>query len=219
MVIVHGVALTPDVWGRMLVAQASLVWCPASNQYLFGQTVDARHFLDASPDAWAHLCLGTDSRVTGSRDLLDETRAATSASGLAAHELLRMVTVAAANVLRLPAAGRIAAGLPADLLVIPGSHDCAADALVAASRADVRCVVVGGTPMVAQSGDRAVIAGRRVTTARVTVDGVERLAAKRLVRTMHAARSRSRGFGRNRVTLSQALMMTQPPIFMPAQGA
>jgi len=184
-VIVHGVALTPTMWAQMLAARASLVWCPASNQYLFGQTVDARRLLDAATDAWTHLSLGTDSRVTGSRDLLDEIRIAKSASALAPHELLRMVTVAAANVLKAPAAGRIAAELPADLLVIPGSHDgSAADALVSASRADVRCVVVGGTPMVGDASMSAAFAGRRVTTARITVDGVERLAAKRLVRTI-----------------------------------
>ena len=93
-----------------------------------------------------------------------------------------MAGLTAANVLKAPDAGRIAAELPADLLVIPGSHDRVADALVAASRADVRCVVVGGTPMVGDASMSAAFAGRRVTTARVTVDGVERLAAKRLVR-------------------------------------
>ena len=184
-VLVHGVALTDASWTRLLAADVGLVWCPASNIFLFGKTIPARAFLDATRDAWTHLCLGSDSRVTGSRDLLDEMRAAKSASALAPHELLRMVTVAAANVLKAPAAGRIAAELPADLLVIPGSHDgSAADALVSTSRADVRCVVVGGTPMVGDASMSAAFAGRRVATARITVDGVERLAAKRLVRTI-----------------------------------
>jgi cytosine/adenosine deaminase-related metal-dependent hydrolase len=61
-------------WERVVASGASLVWCPASNAFLFRRTAPVRRFLDASDRASAHVCLGSDSRVTGARDLLDELR-------------------------------------------------------------------------------------------------------------------------------------------------
>ena len=52
-------------------AAASLVWCPSSNDFLFGRTAAVRRFDDAG-----RLALGTDSRLSGEGDLLDELRAA-----------------------------------------------------------------------------------------------------------------------------------------------
>ncbi len=53
----------------------------------------------AAPSGQARVCLGTDSRLTGSRDLLDELRAA--APNASPDALLPMVTTTAADVLRL----------------------------------------------------------------------------------------------------------------------
>src|SRR5204862_8346648 len=37
-VIVHGVAMTRLQWVRLVETRAGLIWCPASNQFLFGRT-------------------------------------------------------------------------------------------------------------------------------------------------------------------------------------
>jgi cytosine/adenosine deaminase-related metal-dependent hydrolase len=133
-VLVHGVALTPRDWERVVASGASLVWCPASNAFLFRRTAPVRHFLDASAGASAHVCLGSDSRVTGARDLLDELRAAAAVMPVTPRELFRMVTTAPARILHLHEAGRIAIGGPADLVVVPSTKRDAADALFATSR-------------------------------------------------------------------------------------
>ena len=174
-VLVHGTALTLGTWRRILAAGADLVWCPQSNLFLFGRTIPARSFLDAAPDAWSRLALGTDSRVTGSDDVLDELRAAMSAGPITATEALRMVTVAAARVLRLTGSGEIACGGPADLLIVPATRDTAADALVSARRAGIGCVVIGGRPMVGAPRYEEMFAARRVAVRPVEVDGAERL--------------------------------------------
>ena len=181
-VLVHGVALTERSWRRLLESGASLVWCPASNAFLFGRTIPARAFLDAAPDAWAHLCLASDSRITGSRDLLDEMRAAAAAESVTPAEILRMVTVAAARVLMMPDAGEIRVGGAADLLVVPATHDTAAEALTGARRADLWCVVRAGRPMLADRRFCEMFAARGVGARPIAIDGSERLAEATLAR-------------------------------------
>src|SRR2546423_11642306 len=118
-VIVHGVAIDGNGWRRVARAGAGLVWCPASNTFLFGCTARVRDLLDANGHA-PHVALGTESRITGSPDLLDELRAARQAAPVSPAELLAMVTKHAAALLRQPPAGEIAIGRPADLLVVGG---------------------------------------------------------------------------------------------------
>jgi cytosine/adenosine deaminase-related metal-dependent hydrolase len=179
-VIVHGVAITPSDWRRMRARGASLVWCPASNMFLFGRTAPVRLFLDSDRDSPSHVCVGSDSRLTGANDLLDELRAAKDAGRLASSELLRAVTTTPASVLRLGDAGRIAVGAPADLLVLPALADEPADALLAARRADISLVTINGRPLVGSPRLRPVFAARRAGVRPIVVDGRDRLADARL---------------------------------------
>jgi cytosine/adenosine deaminase-related metal-dependent hydrolase len=181
-VLVHGVALTDVSWARLLAADVGLVWCPASNTFLFGKTIPARVFLDATENAWMHLCLGSDSRVTGSRDLLDEMRAAYAADSVTPSEVLRMVTIVPARLLKLPEAGRIGIGQPADLLVVPGSHATAAETLASTRRADVWLVTVGGRPMVADRRFLGLFGARGVETRPIVIDNTEHLVDAGLAR-------------------------------------
>lgn len=184
-VLVHGVAVTPEMWRRVLPSGTGLIWCPASNRFLFGRTISARCFLDAADNAGSHLALGSDSRVTGARDLLDEMRVAAGAAPISPRELLRMVTTAPARLLRLPVAGRIDSGCPADFLVIGDSADSSSDparALLATTRSDVRLVVVGGRPVIGSLELARVFQARRREVDTLSVDGVRRVADAGLVR-------------------------------------
>ncbi len=181
-VLVHAVAMSLDRWRDVISMGSSLVWCPASNEFLFGRTIPARQFLDQTPDAHRHLCLGTDSRVTGASDLLEELRVARAAAQVTPDELLRMVTSSAASILRLPHAGALRIGEPADFIVVPPTHDSAAEALLAARRADLQCVAVQGRPLVADEHFAPAFAARRVGVGRIVVDGVARLASARVAR-------------------------------------
>jgi len=118
-VIVHGVAIDGDGWARVARAGAGLVWCPASNDFLFGRTAPVRELLNLNGEAPA-IALGTDSRVTGSRDLLDELRAARDAESITAAELFAMVTTSAAALLHQPRIGRLTVGGLADLVMLHG---------------------------------------------------------------------------------------------------
>ncbi len=182
-VIVHGIAMTEREWELVVTRGASLVWCPASNEFLFGATAPVRACLDANGRSWQRICLGSDSRISGSRDLLDELRAA-AARGISAIELLRMVTETPAKILRLTDAGRIERGLPADFIVLPPGKETPEDALLAAARRDLALVTMGGRPLVGCPSLSAVFVARRTTGQPVSVDGVERLVSCRLAYTI-----------------------------------
>src|SRR5262245_39125546 len=112
-VLVHGVGLTTSNIATVIERNAAVVWCPASNLSLFGSTLDPRRLFDAG-----RLALGSDSRLTGSLDLLEEATVAAANSDLSPSELLRLMTVDAANVLRLHGRGALDIGCRADCVVI-----------------------------------------------------------------------------------------------------
>ena len=87
-VLVHGVAFCAAASERVIDAGAGLVWCPSSNHFLFGATADVRAFDDAD-----RLALGSDSRLSGAGDLLDELRAAHATRQMSAEGLGRLMLV------------------------------------------------------------------------------------------------------------------------------
>jgi cytosine/adenosine deaminase-related metal-dependent hydrolase len=173
--LVHGVALDRAQRRRLVDVQAGLVWCPTSNLRLFGKSADVADLV-----AIGRVALGSDSRLSGARDLLCELRVARELGGLDEASLQSLVTEASARLLRIPDRGTVAAGTLADLLVLPRSM-----ALASADRGDIRMVMVGGRM---RYGDVAY--ARAVAPAsqwlEVTVDGcskaLDRVLAERLSR-------------------------------------
>ncbi len=186
-VIVHGVALDDRQWGAVRARGAGIVWCPASNLFLFGRTLDMPARLDGRAPRDARVCLGTDARITGSRDLLDELRVAASVGTVSPSDLLQMVTSAPAAALGLREAGALRMGVQADLCVLPAGCDSAPAALLSARRADLRLVVVGGRPLVGHPTYAPIFEPRRAIPRPAVVDGepkiVDRSLAQRIVRS------------------------------------
>jgi cytosine/adenosine deaminase-related metal-dependent hydrolase len=182
-VIVHGVAIDRHGWRRVAAAGAGLAWCPGSNMFLFRQTADVCAFIESPGETHMRVAVCTDSRLTGSRDLLDELRVARDTAATTSTDLLPMVTDRAANLIRQPRAGRIRRGLPADLLVVPRLAETAAAALLETERRNVRLVTIGGRPIV---GDRdfagPIFLARGVAARPLCVDAAEKLADAALVR-------------------------------------
>jgi len=186
-VLVHGVGLSPEDWISVRRAGAGLVWCPSSNLFLLGRTAPLDDFLDREPASRTSIALGTDSRLSGARDLLEELRVARAAASVEPADLLRMVTANAANLLRAPEAGRLSPGLPADLMVIPPLAEDPAHALLALDRSQIRMVTVGGRPLVGAPELSSVFAARRVATAAVNLDGEARILDGALARRIRAS--------------------------------
>ena len=173
-VLVHGVALGPDAVDRVIARDAAVIWCPASNIAMFGRTIDPRRLFDAG-----RLTLGSDSRLTGSRDLLEELRVAAANSDLRPHELLRLVTADASRVLRMRDCGRLESGAQADCVIIRAEGD-AYDALLATRRSDIRAVVRGGVPLVADPDFAEWFADCGVPTVEIRLDGTPKLLSRQV---------------------------------------
>lgn len=158
--LVHGIALTHVQQLKLLDAQAALIWCPSSNLYLFGRTADVEYLA-----LRGRVALGSDSRMSGERDLLEEIRVARQVSGFDEPTLEALVTKFAARLLRLNDRGHLTVGARADLLLMPRDVP-----LSHGARADVRLVYVGGYPRYADPVYALQLAPRR-NWVEIAVDG------------------------------------------------
>ncbi|MDX9869547.1 MAG: amidohydrolase family protein, partial [Candidatus Cloacimonadales bacterium] len=87
--IIHGIALTRSELDDIKAVGASVCWCPNSNNYLIGQTLDIMSCFEKG----VNVVLGTDSSMTGSINMLEEIRYAKKEFPIiTAKQLYQMVT-------------------------------------------------------------------------------------------------------------------------------
>ena len=174
-VLAHGVGLSEQDVAKVIACGAAVVWCPASNLTLLGRTLDPRQL-----HAAGRLALGSDSRLSGARDLLEELCVAAVVGGLRSTELLAMATHQGADILRMPTRGRLAPGGPADLIIVADGGGAPADSLVGLSRADLRAVVRHGLPCIADPDFADWFDAAGVEAVPMLLDGRPKLLAKSL---------------------------------------
>ena len=154
--IIHGTAFGEDQFTIMANNGMSLSWSPRSNVFLYGGGVDLGKTTNI-PLARAkgiNVALSPDWSIGGSQNLLDELRFADQVDNtewgdiLTPKDLTEMVTINAAKALGLgDVLGSLTAGKKADVLVITGDTRAPHEALLAATPADVRLVIVNGVPL------------------------------------------------------------------------
>lgn len=174
-VLIHGVGLREQDIDRVIDRGAAVVWCPTSNHALLGRSLDPRRLCAAG-----RLALGSDSRLSGARDLLDEMRGIAARGELDPRQLLGLVTTQAARILRLPTSGGLAAGTPADLVIVEdrgGDERCG---LVGIERSQIRAVARNGVPRIADPDFAEWFAVAGMEAVPVTLDGKPKLLAKPL---------------------------------------
>jgi cytosine/adenosine deaminase-related metal-dependent hydrolase len=174
-VLVHGVGLTAADIERVIARDAAVIWCPSSNLSMLGRTLDPRRLFDAG-----RLALGSDSRLSGARDLLDELRLAAAHSDLTARELLQLVTSAARGILRLPEVGGLDAGQRADLLILRDTGGDPYRQLVDIKRKDICAVVRYGAPLIADPGFANWFAACDANVVWALLDGQPKLISRAL---------------------------------------
>jgi len=174
--LVHGIALDLAQRARLEAAGAALIWCPSSNMRLFGKTAQLADLVSKQ-----RVALGTDSRLSGARDVLDELRFAAKLGELDEDTLEGLVTHVSATLLRLPDRGALRPGLRADLLVLP-----AGTRLRDAARSKVRLVMIDG---IARYGDAECVMRASAATewTRVLVDGVPKMLGGNISRLLACA--------------------------------
>jgi cytosine/adenosine deaminase-related metal-dependent hydrolase len=106
---VHAVGADQEGVARLRACGCAIVWCPTSNQFLFGRSLPSA-LLEGDVD----VLLGSDSLLTSAGTILDELRAARTK--LSEQRLVRAVGELAADRLGL-AAPSLEPGAPADLVL------------------------------------------------------------------------------------------------------
>ncbi len=163
--IVHGTALGDTELQLMAQSGMSLVWSPRSNVFLYGAGTDLSKTTDIplALSKGINIALAPDWSLGGSQNLLDELRFADMLDNtmwgdvLSPKMLVEMVTTNAAKALGLSSVlGSIEVGKKADLMVVSGDAAAPYDALLAATPADVRLVLVGGTPLYGDAALKAI---------------------------------------------------------------
>ncbi|HEY0938967.1 MAG TPA: amidohydrolase family protein [Steroidobacter sp.] len=166
--IVHGIALKRVQRQRLIEAGAGLIWCPASNLHLFDHAAEVGDLIERG-----RVALGTDSRLSGSRDLLNELKVAREIAGLDDRTLQALVTTNSAQLLRLTDRGVLRAGAAADILVVPRMP------LADASRADI-CLVMSRGKMLYADRHYAGALAPPSSWVEVSVDGRPKAMDRRL---------------------------------------
>ncbi|MGH8212706.1 MAG: amidohydrolase family protein [Rhodanobacteraceae bacterium] len=174
-VLIHGVGFNDQDVSSVIDAGASVVWCPRSNLDLLGKTLDPLRLCEAG-----RLALGTDSRLSGARDLLDELRGLLHRHDLNAQQLLGLATSNAARILREPNRGHLAAGAHADLVIVADGGGNPVRNLVGIDRSRIRAVVHDGVPRIADPDFAEWFERAGIETMPVQLDGRPKLLAKSL---------------------------------------
>jgi cytosine/adenosine deaminase-related metal-dependent hydrolase len=168
-ILIHGVGLDDAAISQVIQRHAALVWCPASNRRILGRTLPQRH-LRALFDA-GRLALGTDSRLSGSRDLLEELRAARSMSDFSAHELSQLVTVRAQRLLGSSPARQ-------DFIVLRRHSADPFEDLLQASRRHLRAVIRDGEPLLTDPDFEGWFERRGIAYTPIVLDAQPKLCAR-----------------------------------------
>ena len=171
-VLIHGVALNDRDIASVIASGAALVWCPSSNLSLLGCTVTTER-LRALFDR-GRLTLGTDSRLSGARDLLAELQLAARHSDFCARELLQMVTVDARRLLR-------AAPAPDDVIIFRSRSADPYDDFLRLARHQLRAVIRNGVPLIADPDFEDWFVQRHIAYTAVRLDGRIKLCASSLL--------------------------------------
>ena len=170
-VLVHAVGLDRDAIDRVARVGASVIWCPASNAFLLGRTIDPADFP-------GRLALATDSRLSGARDLLAEMQLVQSMREWDARELLQLVLPSPAHILGLAGRGSLRNGSVADAVVFPLDGE-PHSSVAKSSRADIRLVIREGRPVLGDPEFADWFSACRIETREILVDGRTKLFARR----------------------------------------
>jgi cytosine/adenosine deaminase-related metal-dependent hydrolase len=180
--LIHGVAFNAGERAHLAAHGAGLIWCPSSNDFLLGETADCADLISTG-----RVALGSDSRLSGAGDLLDELAFARESRGVVEADLEKMVTSVAARLLGLPDRGELRAGALADCVILPRNLP-----LSTARRADLRCVMLGGGMRYGDEDLATILmpAERRVA---VTVDGRPKIVDRTIAEFLRTSPLQERG--------------------------
>ena len=139
-VLIHAVASSDQNIEMLRASQASVVWCPSSNYFLFNKTAPINSLKKA-----VRVALGSDSTLTGLPTLLDEMQFASQTKLADADEIYDQVTLNPSLIFNLPTPS-IEVNKPADLFIIPITNKDYVQNLINTHPSSIELVLVQGVP-------------------------------------------------------------------------
>jgi hypothetical protein len=144
-VFVHCLLLKDEHFKKIADAGTSVVWCPNSNNFLFEKTMD----IDSALTNNVNVCIGTDSTLSGSINLLKEILyIKKSFPKISSPQLFKMVTENPAHALKLGNYnGKIEEGKDANLLITKRVSENPYENLCNIETADIQLLLYQGQPI------------------------------------------------------------------------
>ncbi len=149
LVAIHGTALEQAQLAALAAVEATLVWSPFSNLWLYGTTAA----IDQAKAAGLRVCLGSDWAPSGTKNVLWELKVADiwnraqAQPVFTAEQLCRLVTSNPGEALGQAwphPLGRLEPGAAADVVVAAKRDDDVHENLIHATERDIQLVLVGG---------------------------------------------------------------------------
>jgi cytosine/adenosine deaminase-related metal-dependent hydrolase len=176
--LVHGVAFSDSDMDVVSSSGASVAWCPASNVFLYERTLDVAKALAKG----INICIGTDSALSGTSNILDEARFGADTyrkvygEPLDGNVLFEMLTCNAARALMVgDELGRLKPGYLADVLVAEPKCDDPVASYMEIRPGDVDLLLVGGRPAFGSARHEEFFRSRCEKYSPVSVGGKEKL--------------------------------------------
>lgn len=172
-VLVHALAAGEADIARLAASDTAVVWCPESNQHLYGATAAVARLHAAR----VRLALGSDSSLSGVRDALSNLASAKASGVFDDDALLDLATRRGAALFGLPVGGA-GAGAVADFVLVDERTR-----LLAGDRRAIQLVVVDGRALY---GRPDWLAALHVPAVTLDVDGAARALHADLARLLRA---------------------------------
>jgi hypothetical protein len=173
-VFIHCIGFSEEDIRKVKKAGAHVVWCPASNVFMFNLTCKIKKFLAKG----INISLGTDSTHTGSVNILEEMRFARRVykdlynEELPASRIFSMVTTNPAKAFRMQdRIGSLDTGKYADLLVFKKKHEDPFESLLISDLEDIELLTREGDPLYGSERFEELFHRRNVPFTRVCMKG------------------------------------------------
>lgn len=176
-VLVHGIAFSQDDVKALAEHDCNVVWCPASNIYMFEKTAPIKELLDQK----INVCLGTDSPMSGSINIFEEIFIAkkyfesTYGVELGGKSIVNMLTQNPSKAFSLENMGSLVPGNLADFIIINGDKSKPYDAISAMNYEDIMLVVIDGKPRYGDESFIPLFEALGVSFQKVRVDSFKKI--------------------------------------------
>ncbi len=143
--IIHGIILSTPEFRKISEAGASICWCPDSNMFLIGKTLDVEKALAEN----VNIVLGTDSTLSGSANIFDELKCARKLyPKLDAKEIYKMISTNASKALYLDSSyGNLVSDKIKNLLILKNNNENPFENVIESETHDVQFLMHQGKPV------------------------------------------------------------------------